>query len=111
MANPRTAGLSLSVRETDRRIVMELGGELDLSNAGEVRDALCRFDLEDHIEMLADLSDLEFIDSSGMGVLVNACRRVRKSDGRFITLCDGDVFRTLQIAGLVEYLAARPSNN
>jgi anti-sigma B factor antagonist len=109
MADPRDAELSVAVRETDRSIVMELGGELDVATAGKVRDALWQFDLEAGIEMCADLSELDFIDSSGMGVLVNACRRVRASGGRFSSICRGDVLRALQIAGLFEYLAVRPA--
>lgn len=104
MANLEPVELAIVRREKDRLVVMELAGNLDVSTAGKLREALLQLDLDGGLSVHMDLSRLAFLDSSGMGVLVYACRRLRASSGSFSTACSNDAFRALQIGGLVEYL-------
>jgi anti-sigma B factor antagonist len=97
----------LTVETADRKgvTVVELAGELDVTTAGDLRAALQEIDLDGGIEVRTDLSRLEFLDSSGMGVLVSACRRIREAGGAFSAVCgDGEARRALEIAGLLGYL-------
>ena len=97
--------LTLALREIEGVTVVELGGELDISNLSSLRDALASLDLDKGMILHLDLANLEFLDSSGMGVIVSACRRVRASNGSFSTSCGtGNVRRALEVAGLVQYL-------
>ena len=54
------------------------GGELDLSSAGELRALLARA-LADGGRVVLDLSALEFMDSTGLAVIVRAINSVRGS--------------------------------
>jgi anti-anti-sigma factor len=52
-----------------------------------------------------DLTDTTFIDSTAIGVLVSACKRVRASNGAFSVRCSkGGVQSVLKLAGLAELL-------
>lgn len=77
-----TAGLEANWKELDRTTaVVSLAGELDLAGVGEleppINERLRRSSL------IVDLSDLEFIDSAGLGVLYSAHRSAQASKRGF----------------------------
>lgn len=59
----------IDVREAGSGLVLELSGELDLAGAPELAAKLTDA-LDEERELAVDLRELEFIDSSGLGVLV-----------------------------------------
>lgn len=65
-----------SIVEVDpgRRTIV-LHGEIDMANAGELRAAIAEADWMDGEPVDVDLSDLRFIDSSGVGALLLATER------------------------------------
>ena len=65
----------------DDRVVVRLSGELDLDTAPALRGCLERVALVGQHELVLDLSELEFCDSTGIGVFVEWQRRAR--DGEF----------------------------
>ena len=105
MAEVERAELKVEVRPSGGVTLVELEGDLDVSTAETLRQELIKLDLDAGIEVRVNLSRLDFLDSSGMGVLVNACRRVRRSGGSFTTVCAaGNARRVLEITGLADYL-------
>jgi anti-anti-sigma factor len=85
--------------------VVKLTGELDIASVPELRDRLLvMLDRRTPSLMILDLSELEFIDSSGTAVLVNTQRRAR-SVGCTLALVAPQpaVSRVLQICGLEQY--------
>jgi anti-sigma B factor antagonist len=78
-----------------------VGGELDMSVAPELRDAVDRA-LEKQVRcMIVDLSEATFIDSTSIGVLVGAHRRLEATRGSLVIVCaNNNVRRTFEIAGI-----------
>lgn len=66
----------LTVQETldDGQIVLSLAGELDPHTASTLQDVLDRVLADDSSSLLLDLTELKFIDSSGLRVLIDAHR-------------------------------------
>jgi len=60
-------------------------GEVDFSNSQDVRDWLKEFGGKTSGELVLDLSDLEYIDSSGLAVLIEV-RKLLKAQGRSIRI-------------------------
>lgn len=78
-----------------------LTGELDLSNAAEVERALLHAEATDASTVLVDLSELHFMDSTGIRLLVAADARSRADSARLrLTRPPAQVFRVLCIAGI-----------
>ena len=80
--------------------VVRLGGELDLYNAPQVRDTLLDACAKSPERIIVDLSEVEFLDSTALGVLIEA--RTKMENGRaFLLAAPGlETRRALQISGL-----------
>jgi anti-sigma B factor antagonist len=80
-----------------RQIAVE--GELDLSNAEELREALDR--AAGYSLVLIDLSECEFIDSTGLSIIIHADNAM-KEESRHLALfgVSNQVHRAIEIMGL-----------
>jgi len=89
------------------RLVLRVEGELDLSTVDQFAGALDDALEAEPGEIVLDLRDLHFIDSSGVGAYVTAYRRARS---RQVRLRIGDrspaVARVLELSGVEEALRA-----
>lgn len=85
--------------------VVSLGGELDLYNAEHVREALTGACAEAPERIVVDLGEVEFIDSTALGVLIEA--RTKLDNGRsFLLAAPGvETRRALQISGLDQHFS------
>lgn len=66
--------LAIEVLPSDGQTVISLAGELDVSTSGELREALERIDVRVP-SIILDLSELSFVDSTGIGCLFKLERR------------------------------------
>jgi anti-sigma B factor antagonist len=87
--------------------VLTLSGELDLASAPQLQRAFDRAEASGSRHVVVDLSGLEFIDSSGLRLLVAAHRRSREN-GHRLSLLRGPravhhVFELTQTESLFEF--------
>jgi anti-anti-sigma factor len=86
--------------------IVTAAGEIDLSNVGELRDAVTEA-CDDCDRLRLDLSDIEFIDSTGLGGLLELRSMLRaRSVTLEIAAGDGPVRQAVEITGLGELLAS-----
>lgn len=77
-------------------------GELDQATVPELRSALAEA-LGEGNAVLVDLSDCDFIDSTGLSLLVEAKRKLAEDERHFGVCCpDVDVRRLLELTGIDE---------
>jgi anti-sigma B factor antagonist len=75
--------LELSSSTLDGATVVHLAGEIDLSTAPFLQDELLRLTFEDGVtDLVIDLRDVEFMDSTGVGAIAASYRHLRDRDGR-----------------------------
>jgi anti-anti-sigma factor len=92
-------------RELEATYVVELYGELDIAGLDFVADELARVEESDAQRILVDLSALEFIDSSGLRVLLEAAARSARDSGRVSFLRpQGAVARVMALTQMDERL-------
>jgi anti-sigma B factor antagonist len=89
--------------------VVRLAGELDLYNADQVRVALGTACDESPQRLVVDLAEVEFIDSTALGILIEA--RTKLDNGRaFLLAAPGlEARRALQISGLDRHFSVHDS--
>jgi anti-sigma B factor antagonist len=93
--------------EKDGTLVFKLRGSLDLATAPTVRAALSEATEKDKHDLIVDLSHLEFLDSTGLGVLIGAHRRAAERGGSLrLIVSDGPISRLLNITGLIGVFSA-----
>ncbi len=99
----------------DRRVrdgvhVVAVKGEIDLFTAPEFKQRMGKA-IEDGVERLVvDLSGTTFIDSSSLGVLIGAHRRLKQSNGSLVVVCDNEtIVKTFKITGLDGVFTLVPS--
>jgi anti-sigma B factor antagonist len=97
------------VQERDGAVVVELAGELDLYNAHTVRDALLGQAEKKPERLVVDLSRVTFIDSTGLGVLIEARTRLPNRRAFMLASPGLETRRALEISGLDRHFAVHDS--
>ena len=99
-------GFSISISDRDGRAVVVIRGELDLATAPDLEAAI-KSRLDDGQDVVVDLRELEFMDSTGLRVLVAAHGRVEGTQQRFLIvrpLPGASIERILAVAGVERVL-------
>jgi anti-sigma B factor antagonist len=85
----------------DGLLTINVIGELDQSTAPDLRKVLAPSLAGPTDPILVDLSDCDFIDSTGLSLLVETKRRLEEHQKRFGVCCpDADVRRLLELTGI-----------
>jgi anti-sigma B factor antagonist len=91
----------VGVSRANGQVLVAVEGELDLATAPQLRDHLVEMS-EEKVEVILDLTRLQFIDSTGLSVLVMAFNRARAAGGSIVLRHPSQsVLRVLEITGLV----------
>ena len=95
--------LTLETREADGKTVVAVGGEIDVYTAPKLRDKITELVGEGVYDLVIDLSAVEFLDSTGLGVLVGGLKKVRAHDGSLMLVCNQDrLLKIFRITGLAK---------
>ncbi|QCQ93733.1 anti-sigma factor antagonist [Rhodococcus sp. SGAir0479] len=105
MSGSAASALSLDVEVKEGVVLLHVGGEIDVVTAPEFQEAVDRATSEHPDAVLvADLSDVTFLASAGLAVLVR-CSEERGEDRRFLVVAHGPTtVRPLELTGLTEAL-------
>ncbi|HEY3505010.1 MAG TPA: anti-sigma factor antagonist [Actinocatenispora sp.] len=103
--------LSLQTGTVAGRTVLRVAGEIDVYTAPKLRQRLVEL-VEDTggpderptppvRHLVVDLSKVEFLDSTGLGVLVGGLKRLRAVGGTFVLVCAQErILKIFRITGL-----------
>ena len=97
------------VERTNGAVVVHLVGELDLYNAPEVREALLELCAEKPERLVVDLADVDFVDSTALGVLIEARTRLENRHSFLLAAPGLETHRALTISGLDQHLSVHDS--
>jgi anti-sigma B factor antagonist len=93
--------LSLVTRSEGDRTVVEVGGEIDVYTAPQLRERVVELVDAGQVDLVLDLTGVDFLDSTGLGVLVGALNRVRAQDGSLaLVLTQERILKIFEITGL-----------
>jgi anti-sigma B factor antagonist len=100
---------------TDRPVddathLVAVAGEIDLFTAPEFKLRVSAPIDAGSSRVVVDLTATTFIDSSSLGVLIGAHRRLQARDGSLVVVCDNDaIVKTFRITGLDGVFTLVPS--
>ena len=84
--------MTFSIEALGTSTVVAVGGQLTINNRGEFKERVLALLADGNTDFVIDFDDADYIDSSGLGVLVSLSKHIRDARGR------------LKLAGLNEDL-------
>jgi anti-sigma B factor antagonist len=83
--------------------VIALGGEVDVYTSPRVKQEIVNLLNSGTTKLVVDLTGVEYLDSTGLGVLIGALKRARERDGDLKLVCDNlRILRIFEITGLTK---------
>jgi anti-sigma B factor antagonist len=102
--------LSLATRTEGGRTVVAVAGEIDVYTAPKLREQIVALVDDGHYDLIIDMSGVEFLDSTGLGVLVGGLKRVRAHDGSLALVCNEErILKIFRITGLTKVFPIYPT--
>jgi anti-sigma B factor antagonist len=117
-----TVELSVVTRREGIHTVISVTGEVDVYTAPTLREQLNELVADGEYHLIVDMGGVDFLDSTGLGVLVGGLKRARSHDGTLQLVCDQEkILKVFRITGLTKVfpihasldqaLAARPEQS
>ena len=97
------------VVEQNGTVLVRLGGELDVYNAGLVREALVDAARRTGERVVIDLADVDFVDSTLLGVLVESRSHLANRRAFLLAAPGMAVRRALEVSGLDRHFEVHES--
>ncbi len=102
--------IDLKTEDGGETLIFHLRGSLDLATAPAMRAALNDAIEKPNRTLVVDLSNVDFLDSTGLGSLIGAHRRTAERGASFrLIVKDGPISRLLNITGLIAVFAVYPT--
>jgi len=90
--------------------VVSVFGEVDVATAPELKERLTGLVGEGRVKLVLDLSGVDFLDSTGLGMIVSALKRARTHGGDLRIVCtESRITRLFEITGLDKALTVLPT--
>jgi len=98
------------IPSSDEVAIVALQGEVDIYSAPHFKETLIKSIDAGAKHIVVDLSDVTFIDSTALGVLVSGAKRVRPQNGTLDIVCrDENITRIFEITGLDRIFGIYPT--
>jgi anti-sigma B factor antagonist len=102
--------LTLATNEVDGATIIAVGGEIDVYTAPKLRDKITELVAKGVYDIIVDMEAVEFLDSTGLGVLVGGLKKVRAHDGSLELICTQDrLLKIFRITGLAKVFVIHDS--
>jgi anti-sigma B factor antagonist len=83
--------------------VLQISGEIDLYSAPTVRQGVLELADKGAVHLIVDLTQVTFLDSTGLGVFVSCLKRLRAHDGSLALVINTEqILRIFRITGLTK---------
>lgn len=93
--------LEITPKVENDRLILNLEGELDTYNCGQLRSAIVEHVEKGHVNVIVDMTGVEYIDSTGLGSLVGGLKRVSERGGTMrIVTSNAQILKVFEITGL-----------
>lgn len=96
--------MNISLKKIDDTFIMCLQGDFDIYNSTKVRDFFMRLLSRDIKKIVLDMDNVDYIDSTGVGVLIN-CFATSKKENVKVCICNvhGLVQRLIDLTRLSQF--------
>ncbi len=92
----------MDTRTSEKELpIIELEGEVDVYTAPQLKQQMISLLEGGARQMIVDLTKVEYLDSTALGVLIGGLKRMREMDGNMVLVCPSPrIRRVFEITGL-----------
>ncbi len=102
--------LSIDVHDEDGWKVVAVAGEIDIRTAPELRERFNRLFDGGDTKVIADLEQVDFMDSTALSVMVGAHKRLQRAGSGLVMVCTRpQLLRVLDLTGLDRVFSVHPT--
>jgi anti-sigma B factor antagonist len=102
--------LAVERSSADGSELLVVAGEIDIATSARLIAALNEAVTDTFHPLIVDLSAVEFMDSTGLALLLGVYKRLQRRGRGFAVVCPGGPLkRVFEVADLVDILKVRPS--
>ena len=73
--------MDITTRSKDEIVILDISGEIDLYNAPEIKEIISKLIDEKKYNVIINLEEVSYIDSSGIGALISSLSNLKKYQG------------------------------
>lgn len=97
--------ISIAIQAEEEYVKAKISGEIDAYTAPELRETLNPFGDEKGVRLFVDLSGVDYMDSTGLGVFVGLFKNIRANNGELLLSGLTDRLKRLfDITGLTDIM-------
>ncbi|KYC83958.1 anti-sigma factor antagonist [Heyndrickxia sporothermodurans] len=97
--------ISIDIQESENHVLVKINGEIDAYTAPKLRESLVPYGEKEEIWMSIDLSDVSYMDSTGLGVFVGLFKSIRANNGKlYLSGLSERLKRLFDITGLTNIM-------
>lgn len=103
--------MEVSLIGEKKALLVKVNGELDHHVAEKIKTAVDdKLRCTNAVNVIFDFTCLEFMDSSGIGVIMGRYKKVRTLGGRVIAICvNAGILRIMEMSGMDKIIKLTPS--
>lgn len=97
-------------KKTERMAIMAISGRITAATAPEIKEQIKKLVSEGWVELILDLSETTFIDSSGLSAFVSGLKQTKENNGKFrLAALNNDVYSIFKITMLDKIFELYPT--
>ncbi|MBU5468547.1 STAS domain-containing protein [Virgibacillus sp. MSJ-26] len=101
--------LSIDIVEEKSQMIVYVSGEVDIYTAPDLKKEVLKLTAQKGNAVIIDLSDVNYMDSTGIGVFISALKSTKENDSRLkLVNLQSSVMRLFEITGLIEIIDIQP---
>jgi anti-sigma B factor antagonist len=102
--------MELKIRKNGETYIVDVKGEMDLYNSYQLKELIMKMLEKKVARFIINLGDVDYIDSSGIGALINICSTIKKMNHRIAIInIHGSVKKVIELMKLMGYFPISPS--
>ncbi|MDQ7822733.1 MAG: STAS domain-containing protein [Candidatus Eremiobacteraeota bacterium] len=95
--------IKVVAKQVKKGYVIEVQGEIDVYTSPRVKETINELIEKENYVLIINLEEVRYIDSTGLGVLIGALKKVREHNGSISLICTNpQIKKIFNITGLVK---------
>ncbi|MEL7431467.1 MAG: STAS domain-containing protein [Chlamydiota bacterium] len=97
--------IQIDVEEVENKYILRIQGRIDTMTTPILEKRIEELVKQNHWDLLADFTDVEYLSSAGLRVLLSSTKKARAHQGHFVLFSiDEDVLEIIKMAGFERVL-------